>query len=77
MVRVSSFEGYAPWTLTELLVTAKLPGHYAVWAASDDAAFLHGRFTWTAWDVDDLRTEAVGERIINDEKYLRIGVHGL
>ncbi|KFA71747.1 hypothetical protein S40288_09774 [Stachybotrys chartarum IBT 40288] len=54
-----------------------LPGHYAVWAASDEAAFLHGRFTWTAWDVDDLRTGEARRRIDEDNKYLKIGVGGL
>ncbi|KAM3548002.1 hypothetical protein ARSEF4850_009673 [Beauveria asiatica] len=27
---------------------ADLPGHYAKWAASDEAKLLHGRFTWAA-----------------------------
>lgn len=54
-----------------------LPGHYAVWAASDEAAFLHGRFTWTAWDVDDLRTGELRKRIDSDPNYLKVGVVGL
>ncbi|KAH8650776.1 hypothetical protein BGZ61DRAFT_577634 [Ilyonectria robusta] len=54
-----------------------LPGSVAVWAASDEAAFLHGRFIWSAWDVDELRSGKLKERLENDDKFLRIGVHGL
>ncbi|KPM44136.1 hypothetical protein AK830_g2471 [Neonectria ditissima] len=54
-----------------------LPGSVAVWAASEEAAFLHGRFIWSAWDVDELRSGELKERLENDDKFLRIGVHGL
>ncbi|KAL4940421.1 hypothetical protein BDV06DRAFT_213466 [Aspergillus oleicola] len=33
-----------------------LPGHWAAWAATSEAAFLHGRFAWAAWDVDEMRS---------------------
>ena len=48
-----------------------------MWAAFDEAVFLHGRFTWAAWDVDDLRSGEVKQHIEKDDKYLRIGVGGL
>ncbi|KAI3316648.1 NAD(P)-binding protein [Xylariaceae sp. AK1471] len=54
-----------------------LPGHYAVWAASDEAAFLHGRYTWTEWDVEELSSGEIRHRIDNDSKYLRLGLLGL
>ncbi|KAF5641737.1 peroxisomal short-chain alcohol dehydrogenase [Fusarium tjaetaba] len=33
-----------------------LPGHFSVWAATPEASFLHGRFVWANWDVDELKT---------------------
>ncbi|KAL7800037.1 hypothetical protein V8C37DRAFT_2549 [Trichoderma ceciliae] len=54
-----------------------LPSSVAVWAASDEAAFLHGRFIWSAWDVEELQSGQLRERIDKDEQFLRIGVHGL
>jgi hypothetical protein len=48
-----------------------------VWAASDEAAFLHGRFIWARWDVQELASGEIRERLESDEKFLRIGVHGL
>lgn len=32
-----------------------LPGHFIVWAASEEAAFLKGKFLWSNWDVDELK----------------------
>ncbi|KAJ4246327.1 hypothetical protein NW762_013678 [Fusarium torreyae] len=54
-----------------------LPGAFAVWCASPEASFLHGRFVWAAWDVDELKTGALRERLETDGSFLRIGVHGL
>ncbi|KAL7910145.1 hypothetical protein GGI35DRAFT_356926 [Trichoderma velutinum] len=54
-----------------------LPSSVAIWAASDEAAFLHGRFIWSAWDVEELQSGTIRERIEQDEQYLRIGVHGV
>ncbi|KAF4450421.1 hypothetical protein F53441_6420 [Fusarium austroafricanum] len=56
---------------------ASLPGAFAVWCASPEASFLHGRFVWAAWDVDELKTGVLRERIEKDGNFLRIGVHGL
>ncbi|KAI1430306.1 putative short-chain dehydrogenase [Xylaria sp. FL1777] len=54
-----------------------LPGHYAVWAASPEAKFLHGRYTWAAWDVEQLKHGELRKRIDEDPTFLRIGVNGL
>ena len=54
-----------------------LPGSYAVWAASDEAAFLHGRFTWAAWDVNELQSGELRKRIDSDPAFLKVGVAGL
>ncbi|KAH6960124.1 hypothetical protein DER45DRAFT_627163 [Fusarium avenaceum] len=54
-----------------------LPGAFAVWCASPEALFLHGRFVWAAWDVDELKSGPVRKRLEKDVNFLRIGVHGL
>jgi len=53
-----------------------MPGHFAVWAASAEASFLHGRFVWARWDVDELRSGELRERIDKDPYFLKIGVIG-
>ncbi|KAI1114535.1 NAD(P)-binding protein [Nemania sp. NC0429] len=57
--------------------SADLAAHFAVWSASAEARFLHGRFVWAAWDVNELRTGAIRERLDNDPDFLRVGVQGL
>ncbi|KAF4443207.1 hypothetical protein F53441_11516 [Fusarium austroafricanum] len=54
-----------------------LPGHLAVWAATPEATFLHGRFIWANWDVDELKSGHVREQIDTDEHFLKIGMEGL
>lgn len=54
-----------------------LPGAFAVWCASDEAAFLHGRFVWSAWDVEELKSGSIRNKLDKDVQFLRIGVHGL
>ena len=54
-----------------------LPGHFAVWAASDEAKLLHGRFTWANWDVEALKHGEIGSMIEKDSDFLKIGVVGL
>jgi hypothetical protein len=54
-----------------------LPGQFAVWAASPEAEFLHGRFVWAGWDVDELRAGELRKRIEEDPNFLKIGVLGL
>ncbi|KAI8650530.1 hypothetical protein NCS57_01387100 [Fusarium keratoplasticum] len=55
----------------------KLPGDFAVWAASDEAEFLHGRFVWANWDVDELQTGPLRQKIENDPGFLKMTVKGL
>ncbi|KAL9625193.1 MAG: hypothetical protein Q9160_000595 [Pyrenula sp. 1 TL-2023] len=38
--------------------TATLPGHFMVWLASEEAAFLKGRFVFSNWDVEELKARA-------------------
>ncbi|KAI0387933.1 NAD(P)-binding protein [Hypomontagnella monticulosa] len=54
-----------------------LPGHYAVWAATPEAAFLHGRFVWAHWDVDELKSGELRKQVDEDPNFLRIGIKGL
>ncbi|KAK9417875.1 hypothetical protein SUNI508_01632 [Seiridium unicorne] len=53
-----------------------LPGQFAVWAASPEAKFLHGRFVYSAWDVNELKSGELRKKISEDEDFLRIGVVG-
>ncbi|PNP56302.1 hypothetical protein THARTR1_03827 [Trichoderma harzianum] len=54
-----------------------LPAALSVWAATPAAAFLHGRFIWSNWDVDEVRTGEASKLMDKDPNYLRIGVSGL
>ncbi|KAI9150528.1 Short chain dehydrogenase citE [Paramyrothecium foliicola] len=54
-----------------------LPGHFAVWAASPEAAFLHGRFVWANWDMEEIKNGVVGQQIQEDEHFLKVGIEGL
>lgn len=55
----------------------ELAGNFAVWAASPEARFLHGRFVWANWDVEELRDGPVGKQIREDAQFLKVGVEGL
>jgi NAD(P)-dependent dehydrogenase (short-subunit alcohol dehydrogenase family) len=54
-----------------------LPGHFAVWAATSEAKFLHGRFCWANWDIDELRSGQVTDEISKNSSFLRVGIEGL
>ncbi|KAM0160779.1 hypothetical protein ACHAPG_002843 [Botrytis cinerea] len=54
-----------------------LPGHFAVWAASSEAAFLHGRFAWAAWDVNEMQSGEVKKRTETDANFLTLKLVGL
>lgn len=54
-----------------------LAGHFAVWAASPEAAFLHGRFVWNEWDVDEMKSGDLRKKIDENPPYLQIGIHGI
>ncbi|KAJ3858674.1 short-chain dehydrogenase/reductase [Lentinula novae-zelandiae] len=56
----------------------ELPADYAVWAASPEASWLHGRFLWAHWDVDELKADKDFLKRLDSEKgFLRVGVQGL
>ncbi|RGP73094.1 hypothetical protein FLONG3_6409 [Fusarium longipes] len=54
----------------------KLPGDFAVWAASEEAEFLHGRFVWAKWDVNELKAGPLRKKIENNPSLFRVGVVG-
>ncbi|GAV99260.1 short-chain dehydrogenase reductase [Lentinula edodes] len=55
-----------------------LPADYAVWAASPEASWLHGRFVWAHWDVDELKADKDFLKRLQEEKgFLRVAVQGL
>ncbi|RFU30427.1 hypothetical protein B7463_g5894, partial [Scytalidium lignicola] len=55
----------------------ELCGSFAVWAATKEAEFLHGRFVWASWDVGELAMGEIRKRIDEDPYYLRASVVGL
>jgi len=55
----------------------RLPGSFAVWAASKEAAFLHGRTVWGSWDVEELASGELRERLDKDFYFLRGTIAGL
>lgn len=50
-----------------------LPGSMAVWLATEAAAFLHGRFVWSQWDVEELMAM---EAEIKEKAELYLGLTG-
>lgn len=50
-----------------------LPANFYVYLASTRAKFLHGKFLWSNWDVDEL--EAKAEEIENS-RFLNLDVVG-
>ena len=52
-----------------------LPGDYCVWASTPAASFLHGRFVWANWDVEELSRRKA--EIEAEEGLLKIGVQGV
>ena len=49
-----------------------LPAHFALWLAGPESGFLHGRYLWAQWDVDEL--VALRERVERDPSFLKIGL---
>ncbi|KAK3291297.1 putative NADP(+)-dependent dehydrogenase [Chaetomium fimeti] len=49
-----------------------LPAHFALWLAGPESAFLHGRYLWAQWDVDELL--GLRERVAGDGFFLKIGL---
>ncbi|KAJ6040469.1 hypothetical protein N7444_009374 [Penicillium canescens] len=54
-----------------------LPGNFAVWAATDEASFLHGRYCWAGWDVQELKEALSKERRSESQDFLKVGVIGM
>ncbi|KAK4187145.1 hypothetical protein QBC35DRAFT_385497 [Podospora australis] len=57
--------------------TENLPGQTAVWAATEDAKFLHGRYMAAWWDIDELKRQEFKEKLEAEWHFLRVGVVGL
>lgn len=49
-----------------------LPAYFCLWLAGPESRFLHGRFVWANWDVDELI--ALKERLSREERFLTIGL---
>lgn len=45
-------------------LTVSLPANFTVWLASPEAEFLNGRYTWSNWDVGELKSKK--EAILKD-----------
>jgi hypothetical protein len=58
------------------LIIVDVPGHFAVWAASEETKFLHGRFVHATWDVTELQSGAFKALINEDPDFLKIEVKG-
>jgi len=55
-----------------------LPADFSVWAASPEASWLHGRFVWAHWDVDELKADRELSKLLEEESgYLKVGIRGL
>ncbi|KIK66762.1 hypothetical protein GYMLUDRAFT_218209 [Collybiopsis luxurians FD-317 M1] len=55
-----------------------LPADFSVWAASPEASWLHGRFVWAHWDVDELKSNPeVLKRLEGEKGFLKVSVQGL
>ncbi|RMD39681.1 hypothetical protein DV735_g5448, partial [Chaetothyriales sp. CBS 134920] len=50
----------------------RLPAHFALWLAGPQSDFLHGKFLWANWDVDELI--GLRHRILGDSGFLTIGL---
>lgn len=55
-------------------IAVELPGHFAVWLASDEATFLKNKLTWSNWDVNELIDRA---EEIRTSFLLRVSLNGV
>lgn len=67
-VREGANEKTLPWD------KVTLPAHFMLWLTTDKAAFLHGRFVWTNWDVEELIVAK--DDILKHDGCLRLGLQG-
>jgi hypothetical protein len=51
-----------------------LPANFAVWAATNKARFLHGRFVTATWDVKELKGALERDGLVRSPSFLKIGV---
>lgn len=65
------------WLTYASCAAVKLPSDFGVWAASSEAAFLHGRFVYASWDLDEMRSEEVLKRIKADPDFLTFRLVGM
>ncbi|KAI7545776.1 hypothetical protein KC331_g6016 [Hortaea werneckii] len=49
-----------------------LPANFSLWLSSGQADFLHGRFVWAQWDVDELI--ALKDRIMSEPSFLQMSL---
>lgn len=49
-----------------------LPAHFTLWLAGPESSFLHGRYMWAHWDVDELI--AMKDRLSSDPGFMTIGL---
>ncbi|PVH76651.1 NAD(P)-binding protein [Cadophora sp. DSE1049] len=52
----------------------ELCGHFAVWLASPEAAFLKSKFVWANWDVEELKARADE---LKNSNLLRVALNGV
>ncbi|KAG4420343.1 hypothetical protein IFR04_006549 [Cadophora malorum] len=52
----------------------ELCGHFAVWLASSEAAFLKTKFVWANWDVEEVKARADE---IKSSNLLRVALNGV
>jgi hypothetical protein len=52
----------------------ELPAHFLVWLASEEAAFLRGKFVWANWDAKELMDQADE---IRSSMLLRVSLNGM
>ncbi|KAE8381225.1 hypothetical protein BDV26DRAFT_301982 [Aspergillus bertholletiae] len=73
MVETEIFRGSGTDPTAVPLDSVELSGNFAVWLASEEAAFLNGRYVWANWDGDELKVKA-GE--IQASQQLTAGILG-
>lgn len=58
-----------------LFLLVALSGDFVTWAVSPEARFLHGRFVWANWDVDELKNMA--PQLAKGPEMFTIGLRGM
>lgn len=53
-----------------------LPANFSVWAATNEASFLHGRFVFAGWDVNELKGLLERDGLLESPDFLKVGVKG-